>query len=184
MQSTQLFASDWDFLHKWWFILLAINAIAGIALLERAWAQTSRFRNPNMEVEELMPAFRRLDALQWQKWKLYPGAMTLLIPRFLFAVTLMCAQLVGIRIILAGANMEKPLSAARKSMIDCLYYIVWRMIGVLTFFTWHTYEYLDEVDYSEYLGVDDAQTAFSAIGELKRERYSVPYEISSRLLEK
>lgn len=41
-----------------------------------------------MELERLFPAFRRHDALEWRKWKLYPGAMVLLIPRMLLLAVL------------------------------------------------------------------------------------------------
>lgn len=132
-------AGKWEFVHTWWFILLVLNALAGITLLERAWVDVSRFRNPNMELEELMPAVKRTDALYWRKWMLYPGAMTLLIPRILFTLVLMCANAVGVRILLIGADLEKPLIGARKFLINCLFYICWRLISVFSLFTWHTY---------------------------------------------
>ena len=134
-----LWAGKWEFVHTWWFILLVLNALAGITLLERAWIDVSRFRNPNMELEELMPAVRRTDALYWRKWMLYPGAMTLLIPRVLFTVVLMCANAAGVRILLIGADVEKPLIGPRKFLINCLFYICWRLISVFGLFTWHTY---------------------------------------------
>jgi len=68
------------------YILILLNAIFGAILLEISWAKLSRFRNPNAELDEHFPAFRRTDALTWRKWKLYPGAVTIMIPRFIFFV--------------------------------------------------------------------------------------------------
>ena len=75
-------AGGWS-LNSWPSILLITNAVLGIVLLEYTWAKTERFRNPIPEVEAKMKAFKRNDASRWSKWKLYPGAMTVLIPRLL-----------------------------------------------------------------------------------------------------
>ena len=65
-----------------------INAILGFIALEWAWCKLLRFRKPILALENAMPAFRRHDAQKWRKWTFYPGALTLLLPRFFFGVTL------------------------------------------------------------------------------------------------
>ena len=84
---TQTRPGPWHW-YNWQVILLITNAIVGICLLEGAWKKNVRFRKPIVELDQLMPAFRRYDAEKWAKWKHYPGAMTLMIPRFLIGITL------------------------------------------------------------------------------------------------
>ena len=74
--------------YNWQVIMLITNAIVGIFIFEWAWYKNSRFLKPIDELEKLMPAFQRYDAKKWAKWKYYPGAMTLMIPRFLTGVLL------------------------------------------------------------------------------------------------
>ena len=72
----------------WRVKLLLANALLGLILFEWAWAHTSRFRKSILEFDDMMPGFRRDDAKQWSKWALYPGAMTIMLPRFLLGVSL------------------------------------------------------------------------------------------------
>ena len=61
--------------------MILTNALLGVLLLEYSWSKTKHFRAPIPELDALMPAWRRNDAKYWQKWKFYPGAMTVMLPR-------------------------------------------------------------------------------------------------------
>jgi hypothetical protein len=45
--------------------------------------------------------FERKDAARWAKWKFYPGAITIMLPRLIFALVtgLICTMLVSILLI-------------------------------------------------------------------------------------
>ena len=86
-----------------------INAVVGILIFEWAWRKNSRFRKPIDELDKLMPAFHRSDAQKWAKWKYYPGAMTLMIPRFLTGVLLGIALCLLMAIALIGQPRDAPI---------------------------------------------------------------------------
>lgn len=67
-------------------IIVLANAILGLILFEWAWSKTKRFRNPNKDLNKVFSMFERKDAAGWAKWKFYPGAITLLLPRLIFAI--------------------------------------------------------------------------------------------------
>ena len=82
--------------------LLALNALVGLAFFEWSWYKFRRYRNPNAALDAIYPAYRRNDAKHWQKWKLYPGALTILIPRVLligvlFSICAACSAVLQIR---------------------------------------------------------------------------------------
>ena len=64
--------------------------------------QNRRWRKPIMDLDILLPAFRRTDADKWHKWMLYPGAMTLLIPRFFLGVINVLILVIFVKISLIG----------------------------------------------------------------------------------
>ena len=97
--------SQWTW-HSWQVILLITNAILGLAWFEWAWWKNRRFRKPIPELEALLPAFRRTDAHRWSKWKFYPGAMTVLIPRFLFGVVMGMLVCLCLFFMLIGQPMD------------------------------------------------------------------------------
>ena len=137
---------------------MLINAILGITLLELTWKSVKLFRNPpSKELNDLFPAMRRNDAPNWKKWKLYPGAMFLLIPRFIFIIVLLILLWLFVKIFLCGHDKSKPLKGCRKYIINFTYKISSRLVGLFGYFTWYSYRYLSEaeVDYSEYLGTNE-----------------------------
>ena len=69
--------------YSWQVILIILNALLGLIAFEWAWYTTKRHRDPPPGLEELMPAFRRVDAHKWRKWSFYPGALTLIFPRLI-----------------------------------------------------------------------------------------------------
>ena len=83
--------------------LLALNAILGLVGFEWAWYKTRRFRNPIQALDEQFPELRRFDAPHWAKWRHYPGAVTLMIPRILIAISIIIALAIAIAITIAIA---------------------------------------------------------------------------------
>jgi len=87
---------------------------------------------------------------------MYPGAMTLLIPRFLLSIFIVIFIAIFCRIVLIGHNMENPITGCRKCTILVFFQIIQRMLACFCFFCWLTHEEYDvddpRVDYSEYLG--------------------------------
>merc|ERR1711957_903296 len=66
---------------------LYINAILGLIMFELAYARFKRFPEMNTRyahINDKFPAFKRTDTREWARWKFWPGAMTLFLPRFAF----------------------------------------------------------------------------------------------------
>jgi hypothetical protein len=132
-----------SWLSSWWFILLVLNAFIGIYLLEFVWKRTARFRKPpSQELEDLFPAFRRKDALRWQKWRLIPGAMFLLVPRLLGVPLFFAINVFSVKILMCGHKEGTPLKGCRKALIRFIYNVCWRIVGVFSLSTYHTYVYI------------------------------------------
>eukprot|EP00997_Jenningsia_sp_PLL12_P011999 NODE_983_length_1340_cov_102.437645_g814_i0.p1 GENE.NODE_983_length_1340_cov_102.437645_g814_i0~~NODE_983_length_1340_cov_102.437645_g814_i0.p1 ORF type:complete len:100 (+),score=4.24 NODE_983_length_1340_cov_102.437645_g814_i0:212-511(+) len=68
----------------YFLIYLGIQACVAIAILEYAFFKCKGAKNVIEERESLSPEFRRYDTHNWTRWKLYPAAMTLLVPRLFF----------------------------------------------------------------------------------------------------
>ena len=96
-----------------WTIALSINAVLGVALLEYAWYKTRRFRHPIHELNAQLPELSRFDAPEWKKWKLYPGALTLLIPRLVIGLGLCVFMMLACNVFLIGHDRSKPLNKFR-----------------------------------------------------------------------
>jgi len=102
-------------------ILILMNAILGFILFEWAWCKMYRFRHPIKELEAIMPAYRRDDASKWAKWKFYPGAVTCMIPRFIFGVACFAFLCVFLFFALIGQPMDKPLVGCRRLCVRWVY---------------------------------------------------------------
>lgn len=148
------------------FCLLLLNAVLGVALFERTWKSTERFRNSNKELDQLFPAFRRDDAHRWARWQFYPGAVFLLIPRVIWVILMFMLNVLLCRIFTLGHDHTKPYKGVRKFLVNMGYYLTARSIGVLCYTTWNTYKYLnpEECDYSEYLGTKEPQEIGQSLG--------------------
>ena len=92
----------WENWQIWTLVLLGINAILGIMMLEWAWKKTQNFRNPIKELDDLFPAYRRVDATKWRKIDFYFGAMTIMIPRMIFNFLAVAFLTVMVTIVLCG----------------------------------------------------------------------------------
>ena len=69
--------------------MLILNSVLGLLMFEWAWAKTKPLREGNEARDSKYPAFRRYDALHWQKWKFYFGAITLMPIRFILTLLIL-----------------------------------------------------------------------------------------------
>jgi hypothetical protein len=113
--------SGWWTWTSWQVILILVNALLGLITFEWAWYQTYRFRKPIAELENLLPAFRRNDAKFWHKLTFYPGALTLLWPRFWFGVVDVTILCFFMKIFLIGQPMAEPLTGCRRVLIRWIF---------------------------------------------------------------
>jgi len=113
-------ASGWSWT-DWQVILILVNAVAGLITFEWAWYKTYRFRKPIAEVDDLLPAFRRNDAKYWHKWTHYPGAVTILWPRFWFGVIDVAILCFFMKLCLIGQPMAEPIGGCRRLLIRWLF---------------------------------------------------------------
>ncbi len=86
-----------------------LNALIGLLIFEWSWAQCKPIININETRDSRYPAFRRYDASKWRRWKFYPGALTLLLPRLMMAFSNLVVCWIFTHIVTIGADLEKPL---------------------------------------------------------------------------
>ena len=82
--------------------MIFMNAFLGLIIFEFSWGKFRRFRNPNRDLDALYPSYRRDDAIHWQKWKLYPGAVTIMLPRVIFMLLTCVGLLIWLNILMLG----------------------------------------------------------------------------------
>ena len=63
---------------EWYIYFIAAYMISGLILFEWSWAKVKTIRDVDEERDSKYPAFRRLDAPKWRKWRFYIGAVTML----------------------------------------------------------------------------------------------------------
>jgi 1-acyl-sn-glycerol-3-phosphate acyltransferase len=104
----------------------------------------------------LVPNFHRTDAHRWTRLILYPGAATLLLPRFLFASLGMLVCALFVKLLLAFKDIKKPITGCRATLLWFFYWFFARIINLLSNFTWISHKKLDindpRVNYEIYLG--------------------------------
>ena len=155
----------WWPLVTWTNIFLIANAIAGVCAFEWAWHKTRRFRNPIIELNAQFPELCRYDAPKWQKWKQYPGAMTLLIPRFIVCFLCMVVIAIFINIWLIGHNRVDPITGCRRMLCVGTLKFFCSIIGIVGFFTYLGHEYMtpEQVNfYEEHLGPIEEQRRYQS----------------------
>ena len=146
----------WSFLT----ILLALNALIGLIALEWSWYKFRRFRNPNKDLDILYPAYRRNDSPHWQKWKLYPGAMTLMIPRILIGTILAINLIIWLKLFMLGHTDGNPIVGCRRAILSFFYKMHVHLQCAFTWFTrvkWQRISSEQVGNYEEYLGTVDQQ---------------------------
>jgi hypothetical protein len=163
--------SQTKWFNSWWFILIIINAILGLIVFELVWKRTIRYRRPIKELNDLFPAFRRNDSVHWKKWLLYPGAVTVMLPRFMLLFVLLMITGFVCKLLTLCTDLNKPMSRVRKNLVRCSVYICFKCISLLVFFNWSRHRYLtsDEADYSEFLGANYSKRVSSSIGAIKKD---------------
>jgi len=99
-----------------------------------------------------MYMYERYDAKNWSFWRCLPGALTLLVPRFLmmFFSTILLGLTVNILMIGTTAN-DKPLSSVRRGCIQFWVKFTDHLHAIFGWWVYCTYEYI-KCDYEEYLG--------------------------------
>ena len=145
---------------QWWQWVLIINGIVGLVLFEYAYHKTRRFRNPNKDLDELYPAYRRRDALNWSKLRFYPGAIFLFIPRFVATLILLILGVIIMNILMIGYQRGTPITGCRNHCLRFWFQFGVRLIGYVSFFLHNTHEYItpEKVNYyEEYLGTAQEQ---------------------------
>lgn len=142
---------------EWWQALLVWNAITGILCVEFAFAGIPRYCNPINELDEHFPAFRRLDVKYWAKWKCYPGAATILLPRVFFNIWMQIVTAIFLMVVSIGFKFgDKPITGWRKFLIDTAYKICCTTVPLVCFARAKLID--SDFDYSEYLGSDYLKT--------------------------
>ena len=157
-QENHLFESEFGAFWEWltiWKVLIILNAIGGLYLFEKAWYTSRRFRKPIQELDAQFPELCRPDAPKWQKWKHYPGALTLLIPRMIWCALLMIIMAIMANVFLICHDRRKAITGCRKFLCKMLIKLCVNLICLGGCFTYMGYKYisLEEVNfYEEYLG--------------------------------
>lgn len=147
----------------WTNTLLILNAVLGLALFEWAWYKTRRFRNPIQELDAQFPELRRNDAGNWRKWKHYPMALTLMIPRILFSVLMALLLWFMLSIFLIGHDRSRPITGCRRLLCQGTLRINVQLMSVISWFTYMGYRRLTLEDvnhYEEYLGPLEEQMRY------------------------
>ena len=105
--------------------LLIVNAILGVILFELNWKKFQRFIHPVKEVNEAFQAWVRPDVMTWQKWKFYPGAMTVLIPRMILgcSIYIVCFMTLKVLMLCLCLDSSKPIERGlRKHILNFVMY--------------------------------------------------------------
>lgn len=129
-------------------------------MFEWAWYKNRRWRKPIDELEALVPAFRRLDSKKWSKWKFYPGAVTVLLPRFFLGIIIVALLCIVLFIFLLGQPMHEPIGGCRSFFIRWAYRIAcfsFNLFVNFNFVTWHRVSMPDVNYYEEWLGPREEQ---------------------------
>ncbi len=93
-----------------------------------------RFRNPNKDLDALYPAYKRSDALQWQKWRLYPGALTVAMPRLILLCLIVVILSMCVNLFLVGHTKGDPITGCRKFFMRMAFMSA-AYLQALSFFT-------------------------------------------------
>ena len=115
-------------------LLLIINAAVGLVLFEKSYYRLRRFRNPNKDLDALYPAYRREDAAKWQKWRLYPGALTILVPRLFLSVLILLNCVLWLSVFMIGHKKDMPITGCRKRALQFVYKFTVHAIALVGFF--------------------------------------------------
>jgi hypothetical protein len=117
-------------------LLLLTNAVLGLFMFEWAWSKTRRFRNPNKELNKIFWMFERKDAKYWARWKFYPGAITILVPRIMLGMISLIMLTLIVSLLLIGHNINEPLAdGCRKWLIRNTYKVFVSGVAAICWFS-------------------------------------------------
>ena len=141
--------------------VLGFNFVVGLCLFEYGWSKTRRFRNPNLDLNAIYPAYHRDDALRWQKYRFYPGAVTLLVPRFVLTCIIGLIMWFWLGVFTIGkADDGTPISGCRKTCLSLIFKFHIHLISLFSCFNILHYQYVTDAEvggYEEYLGSPSEQ---------------------------
>ena len=135
--------------------LIILSYIFGIVVV----TQVDKNNNPvfttvDEEEDRKHPAFRRLDTAEFSKWKLFAGAMTLLLPRIIILLSYSCVVFVFLRVVYIVKGLDtkkyppKSIWALRKIFVYFQSILMRACFGYSM--TWQKVDF----DYSFYLGTN------------------------------
>ena len=136
-------------------VLLLLNAVFGLLMFEWAWYKLRRFRKPIGELNAQFPEIARIDAPHWSKWKHYPGALTLMWPRFFFILIVTGTTGILLNIFLICHDRSKPITGLRRILCKGTAKLGVNIGMIFGWCIWlgHDYMDLEQVNYyEEYLG--------------------------------
>lgn len=143
-----------------WFlikILLTLNAICGATLFIWAWKITKLIRTPDWKRDQYILSMCRNDAKRWDRFWMFIGATTIMIPRVIIVVLSTSGACFFTKIATSGVTLKEGeyYSGWRKSLIQYAITIgstINRLALGITLSIQRVEE--NEIDYSYYLGKD------------------------------
>ena len=132
--------------------LLALNACLGVLALEVQLYKLQRHRTVDESRDNKFPSWRRHDVHNWTRANLYPGALTVLIPRLLLMLTgvIVSILLLSIAFITGFPKDNEPITGCKIKAIQTVNKLFCMLILFVANFRVTTEE--KPVDYSKYLG--------------------------------
>ena len=95
-------------------IIFVVQAVIGILLVEYSFKSSKRALSAPEEFWNEFPSYRRLDLQNWARWKFYPGAVTVLIPKTILIFTILFTLGIVSKIMYWGESLDRPLTGIRQ----------------------------------------------------------------------
>lgn len=89
--------------------MVVLNVVCGLIMFEYAWAASKIHRLADEERDRPFPAWRRHDAPKWQKWKMYPMAVTFMPVRTTCYTIALCAINFVHYFLMHNVDLSKPI---------------------------------------------------------------------------
>jgi len=141
------------FLGSWYMIVIYVNAVLGIIIFEKAYYGTRVHRDENLKkLHANFPHLRRLDVDRWARWKFWPGAATILIPRVLLTLVIFLWFYLGLIVLLCGHASDKPMTGCRRWLIKMHYKFWGGFVGYIILFLHVSTIFEKDVSYRPWLG--------------------------------
>ena len=141
-------------------IIFVVQAVIGILLVEYSFKSSKRALSAPEEFWNEFPSYRRLDLHKWARWKFYPGAVTVLVPKTILIFTILFTLGIVSKIMYWGESLDRPLTGIRQRIQNFATRCTTRSLSLL-FGCWTTYTEHPDEDYSKYLGPNWRETSKS-----------------------